>query len=59
MYNNNRCLVDPGQGNTPGLHDCKVAKEKGFHMHWDFKQVITHKLSIGFGLPGLMRQPVS
>ncbi|MCJ8734437.1 hypothetical protein PDJAM_G00235360 [Pangasius djambal] len=37
-YNNNRCLVDPGEGNTPALHDCKMAKKKGFHMHWDFKQ---------------------
>ncbi|XP_007228415.2 probable polypeptide N-acetylgalactosaminyltransferase 8 [Astyanax mexicanus] len=37
-YNNNRCLVDPGEGHTPGLHDCKIAKEKGLHMHWDFKQ---------------------
>ncbi|KAI4884380.1 hypothetical protein NFI96_011225 [Prochilodus magdalenae] len=37
-YNNNRCLVDPGEGHVPGLHDCKLAKEKGFHMYWDFKQ---------------------
>ncbi|XP_047658189.1 probable polypeptide N-acetylgalactosaminyltransferase 8 [Tachysurus fulvidraco] len=37
-YNNNRCLVDPGEGNKPALHDCKMAKEKGFHMLWDFKQ---------------------
>uniref|UniRef100_A0A3B4DMU5 Polypeptide N-acetylgalactosaminyltransferase n=1 Tax=Pygocentrus nattereri TaxID=42514 RepID=A0A3B4DMU5_PYGNA len=37
-YNNNRCLVDPGEGHVPGLHDCKLAKEKGFHMHWNFKQ---------------------
>ncbi|XP_062855730.1 probable polypeptide N-acetylgalactosaminyltransferase 8 [Trichomycterus rosablanca] len=37
-YNSNRCLVDPGQGATPALHDCKMAKAKGFHMHWDFKQ---------------------
>lgn len=37
-YNNNRCLVDPGDGNTPGLHDCKQAKENRFHMYWNFKQ---------------------
>ncbi|KAF7707671.1 probable polypeptide N-acetylgalactosaminyltransferase 8 [Silurus meridionalis] len=37
-YNNNRCLVDPGEGNTPSLHNCKISKEKGFHMYWDFKQ---------------------
>ncbi|XP_036423838.1 probable polypeptide N-acetylgalactosaminyltransferase 8 [Colossoma macropomum] len=37
-YHNNRCLVDPGNGQIPGLHDCKFAKEKGFHMYWDFKQ---------------------
>ncbi|XP_060740780.1 probable polypeptide N-acetylgalactosaminyltransferase 8 isoform X1 [Tachysurus vachellii] len=37
-YNNNRCLVDPGEGNKPALYDCKMAKEKGFHMLWDFKQ---------------------
>ncbi|KAI4881273.1 hypothetical protein NFI96_033796 [Prochilodus magdalenae] len=37
-YNRNRCLVDPGEGNVPGLHDCKMAKEKKFHMHWEFKQ---------------------
>ncbi|XP_036373602.1 probable polypeptide N-acetylgalactosaminyltransferase 8 [Megalops cyprinoides] len=37
-YNDNRCLVDPGTGSTPGLYECKEAKQKGFHMHWDFKQ---------------------
>ncbi|XP_072519678.1 probable polypeptide N-acetylgalactosaminyltransferase 8 [Salminus brasiliensis] len=37
-YNSNRCLVDPGEGHTPGLHSCKTAKEKGFHMYWNFKQ---------------------
>ncbi|KAI4902815.1 hypothetical protein NFI96_016185 [Prochilodus magdalenae] len=37
-YNRNRCLVDPGEGHTPGLHDCKLAKEKKFHMLWEFKQ---------------------
>ena len=31
--------MDPGEGHTPGLHDCKLAKEKKFHMHWEFKQV--------------------
>ncbi|KAM3858965.1 putative polypeptide N-acetylgalactosaminyltransferase 8 [Diretmus argenteus] len=37
-YNSNRCLVDPGLGNDPGLYECKVAKQKNFHMLWDFKQ---------------------
>ncbi|XP_013980711.2 probable polypeptide N-acetylgalactosaminyltransferase 8 [Salmo salar] len=37
-YNNNRCLVDPGTGNTPTLHDCKLATERGLHKHWDFQQ---------------------
>ncbi|XP_046878967.1 probable polypeptide N-acetylgalactosaminyltransferase 8 [Hypomesus transpacificus] len=37
-YNSNRCLVDPGIGNVPGLYDCKLAKQKGFNMLWDFKQ---------------------
>ncbi|XP_062239364.1 probable polypeptide N-acetylgalactosaminyltransferase 8 [Platichthys flesus] len=37
-YNNNRCLVDSGSGVPPGLYDCKVAKQKNFHMLWDFKQ---------------------
>ncbi|XP_035281282.1 probable polypeptide N-acetylgalactosaminyltransferase 8 [Anguilla anguilla] len=37
-YNRNRCLVDTGTESTPSLNDCKVAKEKGFHMYWDFKQ---------------------
>ncbi|XP_051786739.1 probable polypeptide N-acetylgalactosaminyltransferase 8 isoform X1 [Erpetoichthys calabaricus] len=37
-YNSNRCLVDPGSGNTPALHDCKTAKEKKLNMFWDFKQ---------------------
>ena len=39
-YNSNRCLVDPGIGNVPGLYDCKLAKQKGFNMLWDFKQVM-------------------
>ncbi|XP_066574024.1 probable polypeptide N-acetylgalactosaminyltransferase 8 isoform X2 [Amia ocellicauda] len=34
----NRCLVDPGTGSNPTLIECKLAKEKKFHMHWDFKQ---------------------
>ncbi|XP_029901491.1 probable polypeptide N-acetylgalactosaminyltransferase 8 [Myripristis murdjan] len=37
-YNSNRCLVDPGTGTYPGLYECKVAKQKKFHMLWDFKQ---------------------
>ncbi|KAM4618191.1 putative polypeptide N-acetylgalactosaminyltransferase 8 [Polymixia lowei] len=37
-YNNNRCLVDPGTGSIPTLQRCKLAKESGLHMHWDFKQ---------------------
>lgn len=38
-YNSNRCLVDPGVGNDPGLYECKVAKQKEFPMLWDFTQV--------------------
>nr|XP_040030108.1 probable polypeptide N-acetylgalactosaminyltransferase 8 isoform X2 [Gasterosteus aculeatus aculeatus] len=37
-YNSNRCLVDPGTGVHPGLYDCKIAKQKRFHMLWDFEQ---------------------
>uniref|UniRef100_A0A673MT10 Polypeptide N-acetylgalactosaminyltransferase n=2 Tax=Sinocyclocheilus rhinocerous TaxID=307959 RepID=A0A673MT10_9TELE len=37
-YNSNRCLMDPGTGNTPALHDCKNAKEKGLSIYWDFSQ---------------------
>ncbi|XP_026166997.1 probable polypeptide N-acetylgalactosaminyltransferase 8 [Mastacembelus armatus] len=37
-YNNNRCLVDPGSGSAPTLHECHLAKLKQLHMHWDFKQ---------------------
>uniref|UniRef100_UPI003AAC8D4F probable polypeptide N-acetylgalactosaminyltransferase 8 n=1 Tax=Centroberyx gerrardi TaxID=166262 RepID=UPI003AAC8D4F len=37
-YNSNRCLVDPGEGAYPGLYECKLAKQKKFHMLWDFKQ---------------------
>ncbi|XP_050955906.1 probable polypeptide N-acetylgalactosaminyltransferase 8 [Labeo rohita] len=37
-YNSNRCLMDPGSGNTPVLHDCKNAKEKGLSIYWDFSQ---------------------
>ncbi|CAB1345936.1 unnamed protein product [Coregonus sp. 'balchen'] len=36
-YDSNRCLVDTGT-RTPGLYECKVAKQKGFHMLWDFQQ---------------------
>uniref|UniRef100_A0A3B3QQX5 Polypeptide N-acetylgalactosaminyltransferase n=1 Tax=Paramormyrops kingsleyae TaxID=1676925 RepID=A0A3B3QQX5_9TELE len=35
-----RCLVDLGVGQLPGLYDCKEAQSKNFHMLWDFKQVI-------------------
>ncbi|XP_054656905.1 probable polypeptide N-acetylgalactosaminyltransferase 8 [Dunckerocampus dactyliophorus] len=37
-YNSNRCLVDPGTGVYPALHECKLAAQKKFHMLWDFKQ---------------------
>ncbi|XP_035521617.1 probable polypeptide N-acetylgalactosaminyltransferase 8 [Morone saxatilis] len=37
-YNSNRCLVDPGSGNTPTLQECRIAKLNKLHMHWDFKQ---------------------
>ncbi|KAJ8007061.1 hypothetical protein DPEC_G00113660 [Dallia pectoralis] len=37
-YNSNRCLVDANSP-TPGLYECKVAEQKGFHMLWDFRQV--------------------
>ncbi|CAB1345926.1 unnamed protein product, partial [Coregonus sp. 'balchen'] len=36
-YNSNRCLVDTGT-RTPGLYECKVAKQKRFHMLLDFQQ---------------------
>ncbi|XP_036977466.1 probable polypeptide N-acetylgalactosaminyltransferase 8 [Acanthopagrus latus] len=36
-YNSNRCLVDPGTGDKPGLYECKEAVKK-FHKLWDFKQ---------------------
>lgn len=39
-YNSNRCLVDPGGGSRiPQLYECNIAKQKNFHMLWDFKQV--------------------
>ena len=38
-YNSNRCLVDPLGGLYPGLYECKLAKQRKFHMLWDFKQV--------------------
>lgn len=60
-YNNNRCLVDPGTGNIPTLHDCKLAAERGLHKHWDFQQVACNQtcgsrsyileLSSGAGFP--------
>ncbi|KAI4803405.1 hypothetical protein KUCAC02_006954 [Chaenocephalus aceratus] len=37
-YNSNRCLSDPGSGVHPGLYECKMAKQKKFHILWDFKQ---------------------
>lgn len=37
-YSNNRCLVDPGEGSTPGLYECNLAHQKGLHLLWDFKQ---------------------
>uniref|UniRef100_A0A8C1SFP4 Polypeptide N-acetylgalactosaminyltransferase n=1 Tax=Cyprinus carpio TaxID=7962 RepID=A0A8C1SFP4_CYPCA len=37
-YNSNRCLMDPGSGNTPALHECKNAKETGLSIYWDFSQ---------------------
>uniref|UniRef100_A0A673ICG4 Polypeptide N-acetylgalactosaminyltransferase n=1 Tax=Sinocyclocheilus rhinocerous TaxID=307959 RepID=A0A673ICG4_9TELE len=37
-YNSNRCLMDPGSGKTPALHNCKNAKEKGLSIYWDFSQ---------------------
>uniref|UniRef100_A0A8C1ZDH0 Polypeptide N-acetylgalactosaminyltransferase n=1 Tax=Cyprinus carpio TaxID=7962 RepID=A0A8C1ZDH0_CYPCA len=37
-YNSNRCLMDPGSGKTPALHDCKNAKVKGLSIYWDFSQ---------------------
>ncbi|CAL9682872.1 unnamed protein product [Knipowitschia caucasica] len=35
-YNDNRCLVDTGD--SLGLFDCKMAKDKKCHMLWDFEQ---------------------
>uniref|UniRef100_A0A3Q2CEH3 Polypeptide N-acetylgalactosaminyltransferase n=1 Tax=Cyprinodon variegatus TaxID=28743 RepID=A0A3Q2CEH3_CYPVA len=37
-YSSNRCLVDPGSGSIPTLHECKVAKVNQLHMNWDFRQ---------------------
>ncbi|XP_036001079.1 probable polypeptide N-acetylgalactosaminyltransferase 8 [Fundulus heteroclitus] len=37
-YSSNRCLVDPGSGSIPTLHECNVAKLNQLHMHWDFTQ---------------------
>uniref|UniRef100_A0A8C7TEW0 polypeptide N-acetylgalactosaminyltransferase n=2 Tax=Oncorhynchus mykiss TaxID=8022 RepID=A0A8C7TEW0_ONCMY len=36
-YNSNRCLMDIST-QTPGLYECKEAKQKGFHMLWEFQQ---------------------
>lgn len=38
-YESNNCLVDPGSGVFPRLHDCNVAQQKKYHMLWNFKQV--------------------
>uniref|UniRef100_A0A3B3I0Y6 Polypeptide N-acetylgalactosaminyltransferase n=1 Tax=Oryzias latipes TaxID=8090 RepID=A0A3B3I0Y6_ORYLA len=35
---NNNCLVDPNAGIYPHLCDCKMAREKTFHMLWDFNR---------------------
>lgn len=40
--------MDPGEGNKPALYDCKIAKDNGLHMLWDFKQVISLKWFTGF-----------
>ncbi|XP_054882336.1 probable polypeptide N-acetylgalactosaminyltransferase 8 isoform X2 [Poeciliopsis prolifica] len=37
-YSSNNCVVDPGSGVLPGLHQCKLAQQKKLHMFWDFKQ---------------------
>ncbi|XP_053487402.1 probable polypeptide N-acetylgalactosaminyltransferase 8 [Ictalurus furcatus] len=37
-YNDNRCLVDPGTGNVPGLYPCKEALMRNMGIYWDFKQ---------------------
>uniref|UniRef100_A0A672ZN54 Polypeptide N-acetylgalactosaminyltransferase n=1 Tax=Sphaeramia orbicularis TaxID=375764 RepID=A0A672ZN54_9TELE len=57
--NSNQCLVDSGSGSTPTLQDCKVARQKELHMHWDFRQgeAIRNKatnrcLEIAWGLNG-------
>lgn len=39
-YNDNRCLVDPGTGNVPGLYPCKEALMRNMGIYWDFKQVL-------------------
>lgn len=39
-YNQNRCLSDPGTGNTPALHACKEASNNNMNIYWDFKQVL-------------------
>ncbi|XP_054865307.1 probable polypeptide N-acetylgalactosaminyltransferase 8 isoform X1 [Amphiprion ocellaris] len=37
-YNKNRCLVDPGTGSIPTLHQCELAKKNQLNLHWDFRQ---------------------
>ncbi|XP_054893145.1 probable polypeptide N-acetylgalactosaminyltransferase 8 [Poeciliopsis prolifica] len=37
-YSRNRCLVDPGSGSVPTLHECNTARLNQLHMNWDFKQ---------------------
>ncbi|XP_053741010.1 probable polypeptide N-acetylgalactosaminyltransferase 8 [Synchiropus splendidus] len=37
-YNQNRCLVDPGSGSTPTLHQCQLAQSAKLHSQWEFRQ---------------------
>uniref|UniRef100_A0A3P9Q6G7 Polypeptide N-acetylgalactosaminyltransferase n=1 Tax=Poecilia reticulata TaxID=8081 RepID=A0A3P9Q6G7_POERE len=37
-YSRNRCLVDPGSGSIPTLHECNTARLKQLHINWDFRQ---------------------
>ncbi|XP_003410825.2 probable polypeptide N-acetylgalactosaminyltransferase 8 [Loxodonta africana] len=32
-----RCLTDPGKGETPTLEPCSKAAKNGLHIYWDFK----------------------
>ncbi|XP_028821232.1 probable polypeptide N-acetylgalactosaminyltransferase 8, partial [Denticeps clupeoides] len=34
----NRCLVDPGTGRLPRLHDCFQGDRRAPNRHWDFQQ---------------------